>query len=77
MPNIQKILMQEVSLDQYISESGYTLAREQGLTPNGNCMNGKWVLRSPSGEMLDFDRFRNDIAERHNLTLGPLFVKGK
>ena len=45
-----------------------TLEREYGKTPNGNPMNGKWVLRR-NGEMIDFNQYRNDIAEHWNLEL--------
>ena len=38
------------------------------LTPNENKMNGRWVLRI-NGELTDFDRYRNDIAERNGFEL--------
>lgn len=63
--------MQEISDDEYRSADGSSLRREHGLTPNGNPMNGRWVLRSGPGGMVDFDRYRNDIAERHGLKLVP------
>jgi hypothetical protein len=33
--------------EAYKSTNGWTMARENGLTPNGNELNGKWVLRDP------------------------------
>jgi hypothetical protein len=55
-----------------ISESplvtGYVLNREYGKTPNGNDLNGKWVLRL-DGKFIDFDKYRNDLIERHNIKL--------
>ena len=38
------------------------------LTPRGNLMNGRWVLRI-AGEMVDFDCYRNDLAERNGYNL--------
>lgn len=61
--------MIEVSDDKYQSDDGYVLQREYGLTPNGNSMNGRWVLRNVRGEMIDFNRYRNDIVEHHGLKL--------
>lgn len=54
--------------DRYESADGYILLREyESLTPNGNKMNGRWALRSPSAGLMDFDSSRNDIAERNNI----------
>lgn len=48
---------------------GYTLKREYGKTPNGNDLNGRWVLRNPHGVFIDFDQYRNDLIERHKLAI--------
>lgn len=57
------------SVDSYESEDKHiTLAREEGETPNGNPIGGRWVLRV-DGEFIDFDQFRYDIGQRHNLIL--------
>lgn len=61
--------MRAVSPDKYEGADGYVLQREYGLTPNGNPMNGRWVLRDGEGRMLDFDRYRSDLAERFQLKL--------
>jgi hypothetical protein len=45
---------------------GYTLKREYGKTPNGNDLNGKWVLRI-GGVFVDFDQYRSDLIERNTL----------
>ena len=47
---------------------GYALNREYGKTPNGNNLNGKWVLRL-DGKFIDFDKYKNDLIERHNIKL--------
>jgi len=44
----------------------YTIQREYGKTPNGNDLNGRWVLRK-QGEFIDFDKYRNDLLERYDL----------
>ena len=48
------------------SQSEYVLKREYGKTPNGNDVNGRWVLRL-DGTFLDFDRYRNDLIEAWKL----------
>jgi hypothetical protein len=54
---------------RYESEDGYVMQREQGKTPNGNEIGGRWVLRDPLGNMVEIDQYRNDLAERHHLDL--------
>ena len=52
--------------DGSISNSCYTIMREYGKTPNGNDLNGRWVLRV-DGVLVDFDQYRNDLIERNEL----------
>jgi len=47
---------------QYKSEDGKVLRRENGTTPNGNPLGGRWVLRDATGVMVDFDQYRNDLS---------------
>ena len=55
-----------------LSECGeYTAHREFGLTPNGNAMNGRWALRDDRDQLVDFDKYRNDLAERNNIQWSP------
>lgn len=55
--------------ERYESRDGVmVIAREYGETPNGNPLNGRWVLRR-NGEFVDFDKYRNDLAEHNNLEL--------
>lgn len=56
--------------DGYASEDGtLTMKREYDTrTPNGNPMAGRWVLRR-DGHLLDFDRYRHDLAEGNDLDL--------
>lgn len=64
------IAMVEIRDDLYESASGLLLQREyDGFTPNGNPMNGRWVLRGARGAIIDFGPSRNDIAERNNIRL--------
>jgi hypothetical protein len=55
--------------DKYCSDNGEQISREYGKTPNGNPLNGRWVLRSKTGVWIDFDKYVNDLAERHNINL--------
>jgi hypothetical protein len=63
---VHKDTMNEVGLDSYATASGFTMAREQNtLTPNGNPVSGRWVLRSPDGSYIDCDQYQHDLIERH------------
>lgn len=54
----------------YESKCGLKLQREyESLSPGGNKMDGKWVLRDNMDIMIDWGQFRNDIAEHNNLDL--------
>lgn len=63
------ILMQLVSDAEYRSVEGYVMRREEGETPNGNPVNGRWVLRTPDLEWVDVDRYRHDLCSRYNLQI--------
>jgi hypothetical protein len=67
---IMKIAM-VLSGEVYIDPScGWTMKREyETHTPNGNKMNGRWVLRDENDAIVDFDTYSNDIADRNNLAL--------
>lgn len=58
------------SLDEeYRSDDGWTMCREQGKTPNGNDLRGDWVLRDDKGQWVDFDRYRSDLAARYGFEI--------
>ena len=54
---------------EYQLDDGRTFRREYGMTPNGNKLTGKWVLRDNKGKFIDFDAYRHDLANRHNIDL--------
>ena len=67
---MNKIILNKVSSKEYKSSSGITLKREySGSTPNGNKLDGQWVLRDCTEEFITFGTYREDIAEHYNLTL--------
>lgn len=51
----------------YLFPNGSRMKREYGVTPNGNPLNGRWVLRDKEGKWLDFNQYRSDLAEHNNL----------
>jgi hypothetical protein len=54
----------------YQLANGATLLREHDtLTPNGNRLGGRWALRSQNGDLLDYDKYINDLAERNCIDL--------
>jgi hypothetical protein len=44
---------------------------EEGKTPNGNPIGGRWVLRL-GGAFVDVDTYRTDLAERNHFELVSL-----
>lgn len=54
----------------YLAADGRQISRESNTrAPNGVPVNGCWVLRDSVGIFIDFDKYFNDLAERHHLTL--------
>lgn len=60
-------VMREVEPEVYRAECGFTARREQGDTPNGNPVGGRWVLRDARDALVDFDQYRHDLFERNEL----------
>lgn len=55
----------------YEFENDWVMRREYDtLTPNGNKMAGRWVLRNEKGEMVDFHQYRHDLADHYGLDIG-------
>lgn len=65
----EKNIFHKESEDLYRSADGRSMGRENGLDPKGNPIGGRWVLRSESGEFVDFDQYRHDLASRNGLDL--------
>lgn len=57
--------MRQTSDDNYIGDGDCRMQREHGLTPNGNSIGGRWVLRGPDAEWIDCDQYRHDLLARH------------
>lgn len=53
--------------EHYTFQNGMTMRREQGTTPNGNPIAGRWVLRAADGTWMDCDQYRYDLAQRNAL----------
>lgn len=59
-------VMHEVHPEVLRTASGFEMRREYGSkTPNGNPINGRWVLRDPSGNFVDVDQYRHDVISRN------------
>ena len=48
---------------------GYIRREWNSTTPNGNAMNGRWVLRDKCGCMLDYDQYLNDLSEHNEIKI--------
>lgn len=56
--------------DSYSLPDGSIIKREfDSLTPNGNKFNGRWTLRAANGDLIDYDKYINDLAERNDIEL--------
>ena len=63
------IKMIKTSEDNYVEHNGeHTMQREYGDSPNGNPLQGKWVLRK-AGKWIDFGADRFALANRNDLNL--------
>jgi len=60
-------VMHEVELEVYRSVDGHTARREDGLTPNGNPVGLRWVLRDAYGAWVDVHQYRHDLFEHNGL----------
>lgn len=58
-------VMHQVEPGVYVAENGFTARCEDGLTPNGNPVGRRWVLRDASGAWVDVNQYRHDLFE-HN-----------
>lgn len=70
MSEVRGKFMREVSEDAYEGDGGFAMRREQGKTPNGNEIAGRWVLRDAQGDWVDVDQYRFDLMERHGFRTG-------
>ena len=57
--------MRQTSEENYIGDGYYRMQREYGITPNGNNIGGRWVLRGPESKWIDCDQYRYDLLARH------------
>ena len=63
------LTMAYINSCEYHASDGRIIKREYGITPNGNKIEGAWVLRDAKGTWLDFDQYRHDLAGRNNLSV--------
>lgn len=65
-----KVDANELDDGSYTLPNGGIIKREQDtLTPNGNKLAGRWAYRNANGDLIDFDKYINDLAERQNINL--------
>lgn len=60
-------VMVEVAPGVYRAHMDFTASREDGVTPNGNPVYQRWVLRDPAGAWVDVNQYRHDLFEHHGL----------
>ncbi len=65
---LKATLMVKVNSGLYESSDGTFFASiEEGTTPNGSPVGGRWVLRDATGARVDVDQYRNNLFERNGL----------
>jgi hypothetical protein len=64
-------MMKTIGDHHYVATDSRTvIAREYGLSANGNPYRGAWVLREfNTGKYLDHDHNRNDLFERNKIKI--------
>lgn len=60
-------VMHQTGPNVYRSESGFTARLEDGLTPHGNPVGRRWVLRDALGAWVDVHQYRHDLFEHNSL----------
>lgn len=63
----QRNVMIQVEEWLYRSSEGFSAQIEEGVTPNGNPVGHRWVLRDAEGKWVDVDQYRHDLFERNGL----------
>lgn len=58
-------VLRQTAEDNFVSDEGYRMQREYGLTPNGNRIGGHWVLRDPNNAWIDVNQYSHDLLARH------------
>lgn len=66
VPVVDNVMI-EVEPDVYRAANGFTARREDGLTPAGNPVAQRWVLRDASGAWVDFNQYRHDLFSHNGL----------
>lgn len=54
----------KVILPEYVCKQSVTIKREYGNSPNDNPLDGKWVARIENGDIIDMDKYQNDLIPR-------------
>lgn len=68
--NTKHTFTEVLGAELYIADNGDRISREAGnQTPNGNELFGQWVYRDKHGQWIDHDRYLNDLAARHSLSI--------
>lgn len=64
--------------ESYVAFDAFTTMRrcKNIRTPNGNSLDGRWGLFH-NGNLIDWDQYRNDLAERHGLKLSNQTLDSK
>lgn len=62
-------VMREVGPDVYRAANGFSARREEGITPDGNPVGQRWVLRDENGAWVDVNQYRHDLFEHHGLCI--------
>ncbi len=64
-PGLTARKMRQTSEDNYMGDGDYRMQREYGLTPSGDHIGGRWVLRGPESEWIDCDQLKQNLLERN------------
>ena len=65
-----KLQAEQLDDGTYTIPNAGTINREmEPLTPNGEPLNGSSAYKNTNGELVDFDKYINVLAERQNINL--------
>lgn len=67
MSQVDDTVVVEVEPDVYRAGNGFSARREYSVTPSGNPIAQRWVLRDATGARVDVNQYRHDLFLHNGL----------
>jgi len=60
---------QHYAIMEHTGKAAGAVTREYGLTVDGIDIGGRWVYRNDQGDFISLHKYRNDLFDRHSITV--------